>query len=469
MPGLVLRPNALSGLWARVRRSAMGYGVLATAIRVGSNVVLLPIILKALAPPELALWYVFLALGGIANLADFGFGHVIGRVYSFLWAGAEDFQSEGLGPPPQTREPNRAGIRSFHGAARLTYLRISLAAIVLLLSVGTLILLRPIAATSNVTGGWICWAAFILAVAYTLGTSYWQLACQGINRVRDLQAAHVMSGLTYVLSAGLLLVLGWGLFAMVIATALRAVVARAMCRHVFLAEVPPTPGQPVMDVTSVLKRIWPNAWKFGMVALGGYLTLQASVLICSHFLGSEATASFGLTTQLGGFIAAFSGLWLTVKWPELTIMRTQGRLQEMGILFARRLALVMATFIALAIVLVLGGNAALEWKGAQTKVLPTAYLIAYLLCLFQQHFYIQFATLTYTENVVAFFKLSIFSGVATVLLSAWLVPRFGLWGLILAPALVTVTSVSWYVILRGFRVQPLNLRQFTRAALLGHL
>ena len=76
LPGL--KPH-----WQRARQSAVFYGVFATAIRVGANLFLLPLLLGKLSSAELALWYVFLALGNFANLADFGFGQAISRVYSY--------------------------------------------------------------------------------------------------------------------------------------------------------------------------------------------------------------------------------------------------------------------------------------------------------------------------------------------------------------------------------------------------
>src|SRR5688500_2461597 len=106
MPTITAKSELLKEVWNRAWGSAMLYGSLATAVRVGANILLLPLVLKVLAPPELAVWYVFLALGGMANLADFGFGSAIGRIYSFLWAGADDFDTEGLREPPQNQQPN---------------------------------------------------------------------------------------------------------------------------------------------------------------------------------------------------------------------------------------------------------------------------------------------------------------------------------------------------------------------------
>src|SRR5260370_949561 len=75
---------------------------------------------------DVAVWYVFYALGNFASLSEFGVGQVIARVYSYLWAGAEDFDAEGLRPPPQSREPNLRRIRQLSETVRSFYLYLSL-------------------------------------------------------------------------------------------------------------------------------------------------------------------------------------------------------------------------------------------------------------------------------------------------------------------------------------------------------
>src|SRR5690348_9091627 len=61
--GLLARPRLL---WDRLRRSTMLYATLSTGVRVGANLVLVPIVVKKLRASELALWWTFLALGALA-------------------------------------------------------------------------------------------------------------------------------------------------------------------------------------------------------------------------------------------------------------------------------------------------------------------------------------------------------------------------------------------------------------------
>jgi O-antigen/teichoic acid export membrane protein len=316
-------------------------------------------------------------------------------------------------------------------------------------------------------GVWLAWVFFGASITYNIATSYWVLACQGINRVRELQFSNLWGGIAYVLVAGSMLLLESGLWAMVIATALRAFVGRQICSTAYRKSVPSISSENLSPDTTVLKRIWPNVWKFGLLSLAGYMINSAPVLVCGLFLGTTLTASYGLTSQLGYFLLSFSGLWLAVKWPQITILRTQGKLEEMAILFAQRLGWAMATFGIGAAVLLCCGNRLLELKGAHTRLIEWPYLTVFLLFLWQQLFYGQFGLLTFTENVVPFYRLSVLTALGMLILSVLLTPRYGLWGLLLSQLVVVQVGISWYPVWRGYRGQPLSFPNFLKAFVMG--
>ena len=460
--------SMLAQLWHRGRSSAIAYAGIATVIRMGANVLLLPVVLQKLSTGDLALWWVFLALGAFANLADFGFGAAIIRVYSYLWAGADDFETEGLRAASQSSQPNLAKLRELNATAQMLYVRLALAATFILALVGTFFVLGPAQSSNHPMQVWLAWLLYLVSIGFSLGTMHWSFACQGIDRMRELHSAYMWSSLTYLASAVALLFSGLGIFALVIATLLRAVVGQQLCWRTYRRAVPAdSVNGPPKPNYEMLRKLWPNAWKFGVLAIGAYLVANSSVLISSVLLGEEVTASFGLTFQIGALLVNFSGLWLTVKWSQITILRTQGKLVEMSTLFARRLAFSMITYALMAILLAMLGNWLLEWKGVNTRLLAFPFLAVYLFHLGQQMFFSQFASFTFTENVVPFFKLSLFTGIGLIALSFALTPWLGLWGLVLAPLLATMACSSWYPVWRGFRGQPLTVRQFVRAAIQG--
>jgi O-antigen/teichoic acid export membrane protein len=462
-----MKPSALGEWFRRAWRSAMLFAVLGTAVRVGANLLLIPLVLHYLTPAEQALWWVFIALGNFANLADFGFGQVISRVYSYLYAGAEDFDAEGLRPPPQTATPNLARIRELNVTVGRLYFRITAIATVVLATGGSVFLMRPIAESQLGRPAWFLWAGYLGVMAFSLGSSHWSLASQGVNQVRASHLALLSSSVVYLVAAAIMLIQGLGLASMIFATALRAVLLREMARQAYARVVPAGPGPALRPDFRILARLWPNARKFGILSIGGYLLTNGSVLISSHFLGVATTASVGLTTQVGWFLSNFSNLWLSVKWPQITMLRAQGRLEEMAVLFARRLGLVMGTWLLGGAAILLLGNAVLGWKGTTTRLLDTPYLVVFLAYLGHQILYTNFGMLALTENVVPFFWVGLGTGIAMLLLSLVLTPLFGLWGLVLAPFLAEVAYSGWFTIRRGFRGQPLLPDAFLRAALGG--
>jgi O-antigen/teichoic acid export membrane protein len=460
--------SALGSYWKRGWRSAMLAGVFGTGIRVGANLLLLPLVLLKLSVSEFAVWMVFVALGNFGNLADFGFGATIPRIYNYLFAGAEDFDAEGLREAKAGGQPNFAGISRVNATVRSLYLKISLAALALLGIAGTLLLIKPAAEGGFSHKIWWVWAAFMVAIGYNLATSHWVLALQGLNRMRDLQVVYVWGGLSYASCAALLLVCKMGLVSMVLATFVKGFVMHGRCRQIY-RKIVPKPEHLAKPEPHIVRKLWPNAYKFGILSIGGYCLSNASVLICSQLLGKNITASVGLTAQIGNYLMSFAGLWLAVKWPEIAILRTQGRLEEMAVLFARRLALVMGSFVGMGLIVLFAGNVLLAWKGTHTRLLAAPYLAFYLIYLTQGLIAVQFGTLAFTENVVPFFKISLFTGLGAIVCSLILTPLFGLWGLLAAPLITETIYTNWFIVRRGFQGQPLAPRQFVLAAIRGHV
>ncbi|HEY1169823.1 MAG TPA: hypothetical protein VGH19_00515 [Verrucomicrobiae bacterium] len=455
--------TGIFGVMQRLWGSAYAIASVGTVIRVGANIILLPLMLRTLVPELQALWWVFLSLGALASLADFGFGQVISRVYGFLWAGAEDIKEEGLLAPTESKEPNLPRLRVLNCTVRHLYFWVSFTATVLLALGGTLVLSKPISALADPMQGWLAWGGYLAAVAFNIFTGHWNLACMGVNRVRDLHFSYTAGGVIYLLVAATFLQAGYGLHALIAATFMRGVVSRWITKRSYYEAVPPDPQTPEkMDVV-LLKRLWPNAKKFGLMSLASYLVSQANMMVASHYLPVETVASYGLSVQVVTFMANFSCLWISVKWPQIIILRTQGALDAMSQLFARRLALVVLTFFAGAVALLLLGQPLLKMMAAKSTLLPQEQLMIYLVWAGIQIFPVHFSHLTYTENVVPFYRLSVFTGVLCVSLALLLTPVYGIYGLLWVPLIVETTCIWWYVIWRGFQGQSLNLKEFIKA------
>jgi O-antigen/teichoic acid export membrane protein len=452
--------------WLRLWRSTIAFAAFSTAVRLGAQILLLPLVLRYLTQADQAMWWVFVALGNFANLADFGFGQGISRVYNYFWAGADDFDAEGLRPALK-REPNFQGLHTLNYTVRYLYLRLSVAAVLVLGAVGAFYLCHAVPATARTQRFWFLWFFYLLGIGLNFGVNHWVSACSGVDRVRAVHAAYLFSSLGFLVVAFILLRNGFGLASMVAATGVRGIVVWQVGRTTFSRAVGMVKGG--KPDFGMLRRLWPNARKFGVLSLGGYFLTNGSVLLSRYYLGVRVTASFGLANQIGNFLINFSSLWVSIKWPKLTVLRTQGALQEMSLLFARRLSFAIVSFVCLAAVIVICGNPLLEWRHYNARLLSTPCMIVYFLYLLQQLFYTQFGILTFTENVVPFVRVGLATTVAMLILSIVMIPRWGIWGLILAPFIAESAGNTWVTTRRGFSGQPLPLRQFIRAGALGRI
>src|ERR1043165_4400850 len=93
----------------RVSRSAVSWSLIAAALRSGSALLLLPLILWRIPSDEFGLWYVFVSLGWLAGLMDLGFAHTATRAGGYLWAGSPTLLPFGIDPGDPTLETDAAG------------------------------------------------------------------------------------------------------------------------------------------------------------------------------------------------------------------------------------------------------------------------------------------------------------------------------------------------------------------------
>jgi len=77
--------------------------------------------------------------------------------------------------------------------------------------------------------------------------------------------------------------------------------------------------------------------------------------------------------------------------------------------------------------------------------------------------------LAFTENVVPFFKIAIFTGLGMLALSLIMTRACGLWGMLIAPLIAECVYSAWFTVRRGFRGQCLKPGEFVRAAFSGQI
>jgi O-antigen/teichoic acid export membrane protein len=441
--------NALHRLW----HSAAAWTFLATLLRLGASIFVLPLILRKLPPEHLGLWYVFGTIGGFAGLLDLGFEPTVTRMASYAWGGASRFIAFGLHrDEAATTEPNRPLLRDLVATLKAYYFWMGLGVLVLMAVGGGAWIWEVTNQDPAATSLRLAWMVYAFGCCLNFVSGRWPAMLTGIGALKEGQHIFILSLLCYYAVAVGGLLAGFGIWALVIATIGMGWVLRSFGKHIFRRMAALPGGLPSARFhREILAAIWPNAWRIGLTSLGSFLISKANTLICSGFLGLKTTASYGMSFQLVSILVGLSMVWVQVKMPLINQLRFQGRNDEIIRIFVIRMRLTILCYLAGALTILFLAPTVLRLIGSKTTLLPFGPLAVLTLILFLEMHHWLYAQLVLSENYNPFVKPALISGAAIVVASVFLTPKFGVWGLILSQGVVQACYNNWWCVLRALR------------------
>jgi O-antigen/teichoic acid export membrane protein len=445
---------------SRILGKATFWSFLSTGMRMGGLVLILPIILRRVPSEELGLWYVFQALGFLGVILDLGFGSTLVRAMAFLWAGAPRLRVSGFeATGPGT--PNAVEIHKFVATLSRFYALMALVFLVVAQAAGGWWVHGQTAGLVHQGEMQRAWAFYALGLAVSFHGNFWPALLQGINGMVEAQKITFVSlALNYLLVAGGVLA-GWGIWALVVGNLAQGFVLRLAGRHWFHRLTQGDFRRPAAASDwSMLRVLWPMAWRGGGVAVGAYLILNANTLLCGRFLGLEAAASFGVSMQLILALTGICGIWFNIKVPLASQMHVRGENEDLKFIFYQRMQWAVLTYLAGACALLLLGPLLLEWIGSKSGLLPLPMLGTLTALFFLEMHASQHSTLVLSKNINPFLGPALGSGLAICLLGfLWVVP-LGLWGLILAYGVVQMSCNFWLAVSLNLRDWGLSFSQY---------
>jgi len=453
-------------LASRAINSATAWSFLAIALKLGGVLVLLPLVLRSLSPDHLGLWYVFQSIAGLIILLDMGFAPTATRAAAYAWVGAKDISERGLPPIHTGSRPNHKLMSIIIGAMKNYYRIITALTIVILSSFGTWWISGRINDLQNLSYLLALWMCYIAALSVSILGGLWPALLTGINGVRRAQQIQIAGFLgNYVLSCTLLLA-GFGLASLVAGKATEAIIllfaGQAAFREFSLAKSLRSRWSDI----HMLKRFWPLAWRTGAASLGAYLTIYFNTLIASRFLGLDVTASYGLSLQLILTLAGVSGVWVSVKLPQINQLRAQGDIASISKIFTSGLRKSYCCFLIGSLGLLFVLPHLLGLIHSKTHLVSPEFLLVMLIVFGLEMNHSLHAALVLSENENPFAIPALVSGMAIGILSFILAPLCGLWGILFAQGAVQLSYNNWWPCLRAARGLDLKFGKYCKLVIL---
>jgi len=424
----------------------------ATALRLAGGLLILPWALRVIPADEMGIWYIWGSLGTFSAHSDFGISGTITRAAAFYWVGGEKFLGTGLSViPNDAAGPNWNKLEALAKSSKRLYLLLGIGLAVFIAVLGRIFVFRSVNEAVITPKIEIAWWIFVGSNAVNLYGRWQSAFINGVGQVAEVARLTVLSTLLYLLVVAVVLKIGGGLLALSAGQVLPTVILNCFLNRKIARMRRGQDEIPDGEEEVGLRVLWPTSWRFGIVMVGVFLINNANMLVCARFLSLGETASYGLANQIVTLVTGVGYGLVGVRVPEMVSLRTSGRTHELHRLVGRQLILCVVLYLGSAIALLGFGAGVLEIIGSKTMLPASGLLVFFLFYRFLDFHHGCFGTVIMTENRVPFVLPALIAGAATVGFAAILVPRYGLFGAMLAPAIIQALYNNWWMVWRGLK------------------
>ena len=434
----------------QIGRKDIAWNLIATFMRIASGLIVLPLVLRLLTREEVGLWNIFITVGSVITLLDFGFSNSFSRNITYIFSGVKALRATGYETVDKSDNTiDYSLLKSVIRAMRWFY------GILSVIFLGLFVIISPFYLTKilqNYSGNhneiWIAWFVYGILVSYQLYTYYYGSLLNGRGMVKRYHQNVVIGQGCRIISILILLLLGYGIISLVIGQLVGDIVNRIICYVSFYDKEIKTElkASESLNTKEIMKIMSPNAVKIGITSVGGFLVNKAVLLIAPLYLTLSDVASYGTTKQLIDLIGSFGLLWFSTFYPKITLHRVSDELIHLKRMYIKGKLALIAVFLFCGLGLIVAGPFFMKLIHSKTPLLSTSMLIVFLIIAFLENNHAMSAQMLLTKNEVPFAKASIIAGLTTVILlyMGFTITNLGIWAMILAPGISQAIYNNWY-------------------------
>lgn len=426
------------------------WSYLAYTLKLGGNVIILPIVLRFLSPDEYGLWVTFVTIGVVINLLDFGFSSTILRNIAYVWSGAFHLQRVGITGASRDSLRNDRLFASTFFTCKKIYRVISLICLFISATAGTAYvyyIIRNIFDLKYI----IAWCIYGLSISLNFYSGYWGIVLRSIGAVQQSQKAVIISNIAQIVLSYIGLKMNLGVVALAFSACVCGVIMRSIARYYCLryADVKQILSEykniiSKEEQVSLFKTLWFGASRAGISSLATVAMTQSTTLISSAYLGVAVTGQIGLCFQVLSALIAIGQIFFQTTLPQLVQSCNHANLCESQRLFSLSLVIAWVTFLSGAVFFAVSGNFILCLIGSQVSFDCWLFTIMALYMFGEMNYSMHAAYISF-DNELPFVRSVTITSFMVVFLSiaACRIFSVGIIGLMLIRCLVESAYLFW--------------------------
>ena len=451
----------------RITKADITWGYFGTIMNLGINIILLPLVLKFLSSDEIGLWYVFLSIGSIVTLFDFGFAPTLARNIAYSWSGAQELSKEDVTKNQIIKEPNLSLMKDVIKTCKVIYLIIALIALLVLVTGGTVYISYI---TRDLLGQkyLAAWGIYCVAVFFNLYYGYFTSFLKGVGAISENSKATVIAKFIQIMMAFVLLLFGLGILAVAIAYLLSGFAYRIASKTYFFKYENignrlkhTTVSVEAINTKKTFIIIWHNAWRDGLVSLSNYLMFQANTLICSLYLSLTETGIYALSLQLVQIVSSISVSLYGTYQPLLQESYLNRDREKSKQIMSIAMTVFFFMFGLGCLVLVIIGTPIINWIKPGAEIDRAVLLFMSMYTFLYQHHSL-YASYISNTNKIPYVWSFLISGLVMICLSIVMLKMtsLGIWGLMLSQTTVQICYNNWKwpsVVMKDLKTNPISM------------
>lgn len=440
----------ISNIWDRVTNNATIMTWVNQFVNIGSALFILPLLLRKFDELEISFWLLINIFNQLSMLADTGFGPTIIRAVSFFKAGAselptnkEDFNNLSV----KKDRPNYNKLSDLLSTSNRIYLVISFLSVLLLSTLGLLITWNIFKLSGFRIDFIIAFCIVILNSYVALQTVKWIAFMTGLDYVAKTNSFSSIIGIIRVLVYVIILLIAPSVLNLMIFNFIATVVIYIYLKNFILkwfAKNKVQQNKRQYFDKKIFNAIWPATWKLGGIFWGNYLISYASSIIIVQTDNTSLMANYLFTQRVFLIIKRMSEAPFYANVQKTFKLLAQKKIRLFKLIVSEYIFLSLVISILSIFGIGLFGNMILILFDIDTQFLSgMIFIVMSLTLIFELHSGMH-ATIYTSTNQIPFLIPSIISGGIILSIGFFILPFYGLFGIILLQFLVQLSFNNWF-------------------------
>lgn len=431
--------------------------------------IVLPLILKNFTAAEVTLWYLFSSIIMLLSLADLGFKSTFSRIISFAVGGAEDVGIQ-KGKDPTIREIsiNWVLIEKICSNMNLIYIYLTAFLLLLLTTIGTWSLIRPISAVSNQHEAWIAWGVVIISALIKFYGTVYQNYLEGLNKIAVIRRIESIMSLGSIISSIVVLLLGGSLLELVLTFQIWSVLNTI--RNWFLARIVEEKRyrffkKQTFDIV-LFRKIWKPAWRSGLSGFMSNGLTQLSGILYAQVGSPEIVAGYLLALRIVSQIKEISMAPFYSKIPMMARLRVEGNLKKLTQISQSGMFLGHIVFAVGVLGVAIFSESLLHVLDSNVSFVSNDFWGVLSIAFFVHRYGAMHMQLYLTTNHVISHIADGISGMLFIISSFILIKYIGLYAIPVGMLIGYLGFYSWYAAYHSLKSLNINFYSFEKKALI---